>query len=259
MKFFQRRKKAAAAATPAPSPASPLQIANLQGQGARCEQQDAFGLSRLSDYPEAGLLAVLADGMGGMAAGKAIAECTVAALLGDGPAPDAEWVARIEAQSRALYADYRGSGGCTLLLAYLLQNRLWFYSVGDSDLFLLRNGELTRMNRLHTFRNELYGRALQKECSIKTPEEHPQAAALSMYMGSADFVCDHTRRPFPLQAGDALLLCSDGVSGTLREAQLASALALPPEACARALEDAILRAQRPEQDNYTAIIIRYQP
>ena len=58
-----------------------LEVANLQGVGSRTEQQDAFALSRLDQYEEQGILAVLCDGMGGMAEGGRIARQTVAEIL----------------------------------------------------------------------------------------------------------------------------------------------------------------------------------
>ena len=59
--------------TERPEPLPELELANLQGVGSREEQQDAFGISRMDRYEEDGLLAVLCDGMGGMAEGGMIA------------------------------------------------------------------------------------------------------------------------------------------------------------------------------------------
>ena len=56
--------------TERPEPLPELELANLQGVGSREEQQDAFGISRMDRYEEDGLLAVLCDGMGGMAEGR---------------------------------------------------------------------------------------------------------------------------------------------------------------------------------------------
>ena len=55
--------------TERPAPLPVLELANLQGIGSREEQQDAFGISPVDRYEEDGLLAVLCDGMGGMAEG----------------------------------------------------------------------------------------------------------------------------------------------------------------------------------------------
>ena len=56
--------------TERPAPLPVLELANLQGIGSREEQQDAFGISPVDRYEEDGLLAVLCDGMGGMAGGR---------------------------------------------------------------------------------------------------------------------------------------------------------------------------------------------
>ena len=84
-----------------------------------------------------------------------------------------------------------------------------------------------------------------------------QAGALSEYIGKENVQCDYTRIPFLLQAEDALLLCSDGVSDTLTLRQIRDILALPPQACCEQLEKAILDVGRPNQDNFTAIVLKY--
>ena len=84
MGLFRRKKEhraEPATDTPAAKVCPVLQVANLQGSGDRAEQQDAFGLSLLSEYEEKGLLAVLCDGMGGMEAGREIALACVQDIL----------------------------------------------------------------------------------------------------------------------------------------------------------------------------------
>ena len=68
--------------TERPEPLPELELANLQGVGSREEQQDAFGISRMDRYEEDGLLAVLCDGMGGMAEGGMIAAETAPSWWG---------------------------------------------------------------------------------------------------------------------------------------------------------------------------------
>ena len=84
----RRRRKVPEPVTLEPQKQPVLELANLQGIGMRTEQQDAFGMSPLDRYEENGLLAVLCDGMGGMAAGGAIAAETVTGLLGFFPWQD---------------------------------------------------------------------------------------------------------------------------------------------------------------------------
>lgn len=254
----RRRRKAQEPVTLKPKKQPALELANLQGIGMRTEQQDAFGMSPLDRYKENGLLAVLCDGMGGMAAGGAIASETAAGLLRSFPWPDdgqaLQWILQ---HSRWVYDQFRGLGGTTLVAALLRAGRLWFWCVGDSDLFLLRQGELYALHLPQEYRYELALRALEEGTPLEAAFLDPQAGALTEYIGKAEITCRHTRVPLRLEQEDTLLLCSDGVSDTLTKKQLREALALPPQAACDRLEEAILAAGLPGQDNYTAIILRY--
>ena len=244
--------------TEQPAPRPVLELANLQGIGSREEQQDAFGISRMARMEEDGLLAVLCDGMGGMAEGGRIAAETAAEMVAmfpwedDGAVP--EWVRQ---RSGRVYQQFRGHGGTTLVAALLRGRSLSFWCVGDSDLFLLREGTLYELNVRQEFRNDLILRALEGAFPVEDAFTDPQAGALSEYIGKEDVKCDYTYLPFSLRPEDALLLCSDGVSDTLTLKQIREAMALPPQACCDKLEEEILAAGRPNQDNYTAIVMQY--
>ena len=258
----KRKKKAKSdgeePVTEQPAPRPVLELANLQGIGSREEQQDAFGISRMARMEEDGLLAVLCDGMGGMAEGGMIAAETAAEMVAmfpwedDGAVPD--WVRQ---RSGRVYQQFRGHGGTTLVAALLRGRSLSFWCVGDSDLFLLREGTLYELNVRQEFRNDLVLRALEGAFPVEDAFTDPQAGALSEYIGKEDVKCDYTYLPFSLQPEDALLLCSDGVSDTLTLKQIREAMALPPQACCDKLEEEILAAGKPNQDNYTAIILQY--
>lgn len=254
----RRRHKPPEPVTREPKKQPALELANLQGMGMRAEQQDAFGMSPLDRYKENGLLAVLCDGMGGMAAGGAIASETVTGLLGFFPWPDEEQALQwIWQQSRRVYDRFRGRGGTTLVATLLRGERLWFCCAGDSDLFLLRQGELYPLHIPQEYRYDLALQALEGGSSLEAAFLDPQAGALTEYIGKAEVTCRYSRIPLRLEKEDTLLLCSDGVSDTLTRKQLREALALPPQAACDRLEEDILAAGLPNQDNYTAIIMRY--
>lgn len=244
--------------TERPAPLPVLELANLQGIGSREEQQDAFGISPVDRYEEDGLLAVLCDGMGGMAEGGLIASETTSQLMGSFPwAEDSNVPGWIAQHSARVYQRFRGQGGTTLVAALLKENRLSFWCVGDSDLFLLREGRLYSLNIRQEFKNDLVLRALEGAFPVEEAFCDPQADALSQYIGKEEAKCDHTRIPFLLQPEDALLLCSDGVSDTLTLKQIREAMALSPQACCDKLEEEILAAGKPNQDNFTAIVWNY--
>lgn len=244
--------------TEKPAPLPVLELANLQGLGMREEQQDAFGISRMGRLEEDGLLAVLCDGMGGMAEGGMIAAETAAEMVGMFPWEDdgavAEWLRQ---RSSRVFQQFRGHGGTTLVAALIRGQSLSFWCIGDSDLFLLREDKLYALNVRQEFKNDLVLRALEGAFPVEEAFTDPQAGALSEYIGKEDVKCDYTYLPFSLQAEDVLLLCSDGVSDTLTLKQIREAMALSPQACCDRLESEILAAGKANQDNYTAIVVKY--
>ena len=133
---------------------------------------------------------------------------------------------------------------------------LEFWSVGDSDVLLLRRGKLYRLNLRHTHQNELYRLAAAGRISVEEALESTQRHALSQYIGAKSISPDCFVRSFGLCVGDALLLCSDGVSGTLGDKQLARLMALPPKGCCEGIEREIAAADLPGQDNYSAVAIK---
>ncbi len=239
-------------------PVPELELANLQGIGSREEQQDAFGISRMDRYEEDGLLAVLCDGMGGMAEGGRIAAETVSELMSIFPwADDSDIPGWISQRSTRVYQQFRGHGGTTLVAVLLKGNRLSFWCVGDSDLFLLREGKLYGMNIRQEYKNDLVLRALDGAFPVEEAFHDSQAGALSEYIGKEEVNCDYNRIPFSLRPEDALLLCSDGISDTLTLKQIREAMALSPQVCCNKLEKEILSADKPSQDNYTTIVLNY--
>lgn len=262
-KKLKKLREAETAATEEPATEKPvplpfLELANLQGIGNREEQQDAFGISRIENAEEDGLLAVLCDGMGGMTEGGMIASETAFELVSLFPWTEEDSVEEwIRQRSGRVYRQFRGHGGTTLVAALLKGKSLSFWCVGDSDLFLLRGGELYALNVRQEYKNDLILRSLEGTFSVEDAFTDPQAAALSEYIGKDGVKCDCTYMPFPLQPEDVLLLCSDGVSDTLTLRQIREAMELPPQECCDRLEEDILAAGKPNQDNYTAIVLKY--
>lgn len=244
--------------TEAPAQLPVLEIANLQEVGQREEQQDAFGLSPFSAYKENGLLAVLCDGMGGMTHGAYVSRLTVERFLNAFPWEDDSTVeALISDISAGVYAQLYGHGGSTLVAVKLVEDSLRFWCVGDSDLFLLRGEKLCALNRRQEYKNDLLEKALHGKLSVEQAYSDPQAGALSCFIGREQTKSDSTRIPIRLAAGDTLLLCSDGISDTLTLRQIGEALAQAPAKACEMLEEAVKAAGDPQQDNYTAIVIRY--
>ena len=205
-----------------------------------------------------GLLAVLCDGMGGMAEGGLIALETTSQLMGSFPwAEDSSVPGWIAQHSARVYQQFRGQGGTTLVAAMLKENRLSFWCVGDSDLFLLREGRLYSLNIRQEFKNDLVLRALEGafpvEEAFATPRQTPFRSTSARRKQNA------TTPASRFFSSRRMRCCSarTGVSDTLTLKQIREAMALSPQACCDKLEEEILAAGKPNQDNFTAIIWNY--
>ena len=235
-----------------------IEIANVQGIGNRTEQQDAFGASRISDYGTDGILLTVCDGMGGMSSGGVIARDVLSKIMDVFPwQEDFDVPGYLTSISNNVYENFYGQGGSTVVMIHLKENKLKFWSIGDSDILLLRDGVLSSLNIRHEYSNELIIKAVDLGFPAAEAFSDPQAAALSNYIGKRNPVCETNRLLLELKDGDTLLLCSDGISDTLSFDQIAADLSLAVDEAASRMEEEIISANLENQDNYTGIILRY--
>ncbi|MCI8274428.1 MAG: serine/threonine-protein phosphatase [Lachnospiraceae bacterium] len=250
-------------------PVSVALVGNLQHIGEREEQQDSFAISDFADPAvsrQKGCLAVVADGMGGMKNGGRISAMVTASLLGkfeerqfpdDIPLELLQWAQEANEEVLQHLGSHVGESGSTLVAAWVKDGRLHYLSVGDSRICLLRSGTLTVLNREHVYGSELDERAARGEISLEEARSDPQRHALTSYIGSNPLQkIDRSLYGFPLLAGDKILLMSDGVFGTLSDMEILAEAEYEAPAMAEALLGRVLSHRKPEQDNFTAVILQ---
>ncbi len=205
----------------------------------------------------------VADGMGGGPAGEVAAQIAVDVLergLPDGPAPAEERLAGLVVDANArihdhAVADPRTSGmGTTMTTAWVDDEELAIAHVGDSRLYCLRGGQLTRVTRDHSLVQDLIqeGRLTEEEA-----EDHPQRSIVTRIVGAfSEVLTDHFT--WRAQAGDLYLICSDGLTDMVREARVAELLLArrPLAATGRALVAAANAAGG--RDNITVVLFRVE-
>jgi protein phosphatase len=158
---------------------------------------------------------------------------------------------------RMVEANKWGKAGSTIVVAGIIEDTAVVVNLGDSPLFhyQARSGQLTKVTQDHT----VAGVLLRAE--LITPEMaryHQGRSQLEFYLGCPQLP------PIPayqlkLAPGDLLLLCSDGISGTLLHEQIAAILA-EPNSSLESIADSLLRVSREagETDNQTLILWRHQ-
>ncbi len=245
-----------------------LRIANVQGQGDREQQEDSFAIANAADavlQESQGLLALVADGMGGMEDGKGASQWAAERFLQlfqerEGADIPGWFYRSAHAVSEEVFRQFGGRSGTTLAAVHIQGERLHWFSVGDSAIFLMRNGGVFQLNREHTCLSRLLLQELEREVIDKERAiSDPDAPRLTSFVGIDRLSeVDLSLRPLTLQRGDALLLCSDGISGVLTPPELLECMSLDPEEGVGLLEGMVLEKTIIEQDNYTGILISCQ-
>ncbi len=202
-------------------------------------------------------LFVVADGMGGHAAGEVASEIAVNVIAQNAPEhpdPDALAAAVEEANRSIIDAAVKGEGregmGTTCTAAMLEGERLVVAQVGDSRAYLLHNGRLSQLTRDHSLMAALI------ETGEITPAEarvHPRRSVITRALGN-----DPATRPdiyeVNVEAGDRLLLCSDGLSGMVLDEDIEAIMrrVRDPQRCASQLVNEAIAAGG--HDNVTVIV-----
>ena len=206
-------------------------------------------------------LFMVADGMGGAAAGEiasrmcaeAFAEIDLIRTRGTDALTTAIRTANARIHERAA-KDLEVSGMGTTVTAALVaeDGSIAFAHVGDSRAYLMREGELRRLSEDHSVVAELVasGQLTEEEA-----ERHPQRSVITRALG-AEASVQVDSFTLPAQAGDVILLCTDGLTGMIDEGRVAALLDSGKE-CEQIARDLIRAALAGGgEDNVTAIVFR---
>jgi serine/threonine protein phosphatase PrpC len=234
----------------------------------RLSNEDAFAIDDLTG------VYVVADGMGGHAAGEIASREAVDAVLGmvKRQAEAANAIARgdrspeairrvqrvlesaIQAATYHVFAiaenepEQRGMG--TTISALLFTGELAITGqVGDSRIYQCRDGKIIRLTEDHTL---VAWQVKQGIISEAEAERSPHRNVITRAVGSRDYVQVDTH-VVDARRGDSFLLCSDGLHGYLEDDELPEVLALGPQVAARQFID--MANRRGGRDNITAIVI----
>lgn len=246
-----------------------LDADKICGIGQRDDQQDSFGITDVKDvvlYQKRGLLAVVADGMGGLSNGGEISALVVKSCHSmfhelpeyKKPSDMLLEMANVANRNVNMYLQNGKRSGSTLVAAIIRDGYLYFLTVGDSHIYLYRNGAILNLNREHVYREELAVSAVNGEVPMERVKNDKQANSLTSYMGIGRIAhVDRNEDGIKLVAGDKIMLCSDGVYGTISKEQMEYVLKQDVHTAVKQIEEMIQRTDKPYQDNYTAVVLEY--
>jgi protein phosphatase len=253
-------------AEPAGDARKALEQAALSDIGLRRgSNQDAFAVALAADetdWRRRGHLLLVADGMGAHAAGELASKIASESLphtyrktLDRSPADALKHAvvttnANIHQRGQA-NAEFQGMGTtCSALV--LLPRQAIVAHVGDSRVYRLRRGKLEQLTFDHSLVWEMMaaGQMPRGDVASFIPKN-----IITRSLGPHPDVQVDLEGPFPLEPGDTFLLCSDGLSGQVKDEEMGALLgALSPSEAVRSLVD--VANLRGGPDNITAIVAR---
>lgn len=248
-------------------------FAARQYRGRRDNQEDYYAFADAAEPEERSLerlLLVVGDGLGAHAGGSVASYIGVNAFVRafheqDGPN---SWKLKhaVETANETLgYITSRMPSvappmGTTMVGALITPKTLEWISVGDSPLFLFRDGELLRLNADHSLSPLIDARAERGEITAEEAEHHPDRHTLqSALLGLPIMMIDAPAEPMALKTGDIVISASDGIF-TLTHKALEELLSFGKHTTADKIADAIIfairRINHDRQDNTTVGVVK---
>jgi len=246
---------------------------------AGTQNEDRLAVSSYQTGENDGLrsvFAIVSDGIGGHRAGEVAAEMAVESIShlvaqSDASRPVEILDNAIQVTSDAIASKGKDNTqrlgmGTTCACAWVIGNQLFTASVGDSRIYLLREAHLLQLTVDHTWVQEAVEKGILDPKDVRN---HPNLHVIRRYLGStkppqADIrlrlaknetdTQSRSNQGLPLLPGDLLLLCTDGLTDVMENAEIAQAVrGLNLESAAQALVD--LACARNAKDNITVVMM----
>jgi len=239
-----------------------LSIAGTSHVGrVRQSNQDSF--DRFDDSARAEILLVVADGMGGHRGGEVASAMAVGTLgnlcrEGEGDAPtrlrSAIERANTEIFERASASRMlKGMGTTVVALLLSAEGAAFVAHVGDSRLYRLRNESLATLTEDHSLAAQLLR---NREITAEEARSHPRRSVLTRAVGVSGRRVEADVAPVDVRAGDAFLLCSDGIYEMLPDEEIQAVVANAPDAHTAVAWLVDAANQSGGKDNSTAAVVQ---
>ncbi len=232
----------------------------------RSGNEDTFWIPEELTPVHLGELFIVADGVGGQRHGRAAADRAALTIhnvfyrlrQAQDSIHDAIQEAILQANTAVIEESQQlgdGKMGSTIVTGIIDQDVLTVAHVGDARAYLLRQGQLRQLTRDDSWVQR------QVDAGLLTPEEaanHELRNVVTQVLGNKTDITVHLSDPIPLQAGDLVMLCSDGLYDVLSDHQMSSIMINnSPQTAAEELVQ--MAATSGATDNITAVVTRYGP
>jgi len=253
-----------------------IKIGSSSILGTRDYQQDSL----FSNVEKNIAVGVVCDGMGGLKGGELASQKATLTFaedfysrLAEGKIMESNIISFLKAEAEKMDAavanlkdssgDYLDAG-TTAVAAVIFDNRMYWMSVGDSRIYLIRNGRIVRITRDHNVKLLIDEQIKRGEITKEEyAERAKQAEALISYLGIGNVELIDTNEnglPVILEENDIIVLCSDGLYKRLSDEAIADIVWCEEPDMVRAanrLTEVVQQYTRKSQDNTSIVLMQY--
>ncbi len=236
-------------------------VAYFHERGKRENQEDSLYVSPMDNLYENGFVAACSDGMGGLLNGEVVSKYVTDSLRENFPykfndqAENAKIITRI---SDKIYEEYHLGAGATLVMVHILDDYMNFYSLGDSNIILIRNNKATLLNYKQNYITLMIRRFAEGGLDTSEAYRDNRAKGLIDFVGNLKCNVLMTNRPLRLIENDIIIVSSDGVTDSMPLNRIVNHIHFDQNAdgIARMIKYGVRCRKNPRQDNYSAIVIK---
>ena len=236
-------------------------VAYFHERGKRENQEDSLYVSPMDNLYENGFVAACSDGMGGLLNGEVVSKYVTDSLRENFPykfndqAENAKIITRI---SDKIYEEYHLGAGATLVMVHILDDYMNFYSLGDSNIILIRNNKATLLNYKQNYITLMIRRFAEGGLDTSEAYRDNRAKGLIDFVGNLKCNVLMTNRPLRLIENDIIIVSSDGVTDSMPLNRIVNHIHFDQNAdgIAIMIKYGVRSRKNPRQDNYSAIVIK---
>ena len=220
----------------------------------------------LNGLDRKGILMVVADGMGGHEGGELASrmtvDCVCRAYYAADADPETALIGAVKDANREVLQYARRNPqlagmGTTCTAMVVVNGGAWLAHVGDTRLYLVRDRNAYRMTQDHSATMDLVNKGL---LTLSEADHHEERNVILRAVGTREHVEPATwQKPFSVQPGDRLLICTDGLYETMADEELACICSMSTgsaQACQALLS---LALERDGSDNLTVAVLCVEP
>lgn len=222
---------------------APAQIGASSVIGKRQSQQDSVIFPDQKNMfvdEKSHFICALSDGMGGLSGGERASKIAVNVIFEDfykifkKETTNISYEKFFDCESNKIndlvldLTDAQGNpirSGATLISAIVDGEDLYYLNIGDSRIYLFRNGNLTQLTKDQNYLSVLMEKVAAGEITAEQANAHPKKEALISYCGIKELTLKEINsRPLKLKANDVIMLCSDGLYRLMSTEEISSIL-----------------------------------